>query len=118
MRNEASRGEGEEVVRREIKGSGGERVLVAMERAGATSLSSGPPGHPPTAEGGHPVPMGTMYQSQGKRQRPPSEAEQVRATPVAPRGPWPRPHHKQQLCLPPQGGGAAVGRPQTEGATS
>eukprot|EP00967_Tisochrysis_lutea_P034518 scaffold41244_cov30-Tisochrysis_lutea.AAC.6 len=56
-----------------------------MERAGATPLSFGPP-----SEGAPPAPM---EQSLAKRPRPPAEAEQVRATRVAPHGPWPRPHH-------------------------
>ena len=41
-------------------------------------------------------PPAPMEQSLSKRPRPPSEAEQVRATPVAPHGPWLRPHHAQQ----------------------
>ena len=64
--------------------------LDAMERAAATPLFFGPP-----AEGGLPAHMDL---SLAKRPRPPSEAEQVRATPVAPHGPWPRPHHAQQPC--------------------
>ena len=54
--------------------------LVVMERAGVTPLSSGAP-----AEGG---PTAPMDQSLAKRKRPPSEAEQVRATQVVPHGPW------------------------------
>ena len=69
-----------------------------MERAAAPLLSSGPP-----AEGGPPAPM---EQSLSKRPRPPSEAEQVSATRVAPHGPWPRPHHIQQPCWPPTWGAA------------
>ena len=42
-----------------------------------------------------------MEQSQAKRPRPPEEAEQVSATPIAPHGLWPRPHHPQQPCWPP-----------------
>ena len=41
-----------------------------------------------------------MDQSLAKRPRPPSEAEQVRATQVAPHCPWPRPQHPQQPCCP------------------
>eukprot|EP00967_Tisochrysis_lutea_P080614 scaffold110811_cov32-Tisochrysis_lutea.AAC.1 len=51
-----------------------------MERADAALLSSGPP-----AEGGPPA---HMEQTQLKRPRPPIEAEQVRATPVAQHDPW------------------------------
>ena len=80
-----------------------------MERAGASLLSCGPP-----AEGGPPTPMD---QSQAKRPRPPSETEQVRATPVAPHGPWPRPHHTQQqpccMLAPPMGRAAAC-KPQAD----
>ena len=70
-------------------------LLVAMERANAPPLSFG---HP--AAGALPVPM---EQSQAKRPRPPAEAEQVSAIPIAPYGPWPRPHHLQQpaAMLPP-----------------
>uniref|UniRef100_A0A7S3RS11 Uncharacterized protein n=1 Tax=Strombidinopsis acuminata TaxID=141414 RepID=A0A7S3RS11_9SPIT len=42
-----------------------------------------------------------MDLSQSKRPRPPSEAKQVSATPVAPRGPWPRAHLTGQTCCPP-----------------
>ena len=69
-----------------------------MERAGVTPLSSGPP-----AEGGPLAPM-DRHLSLAKRPRPPSEAEQVRATQVAPHGPWHRPQHPQQPCMaPPMG---------------
>ena len=69
-----------------------------MERAGVTPLSSGAP-----AQGAPPTPM---EQPLSKRPRPPIEAEQVRATPVAPHGPWPRPNHSWQPCLPPSWGAA------------
>ena len=71
-----------------------------MERAAATPLSFGPP-----AEGAPPVPM---EQSLAKRPRPPAEAEQVRATRVAPHGPWPWPRHPQQPCWSPHGRQQAV----------
>ena len=70
----------------------------ARRRDSATPLSVGPP-----AEGAPPVPM---EQSLSKRPRPPTEAEQVRATLVAPHGPWPRPHHPWQPCWPPPWGAA------------
>ena len=74
--------------------------LVAMERTAATPLSFGPP-----AEGALPAPM---EQPLSKRPRPPTEAEQVRATPVAPHGPWPRLRHSWQMAAmltSPMGGG-------------
>ena len=55
------------------------------QRAADPLLSFGPP-----VEGGPPPPM---EQSLSKRPLPPTDAEQVRATPVAQHGPWPRPHH-------------------------
>eukprot|EP00967_Tisochrysis_lutea_P119653 scaffold195574_cov26-Tisochrysis_lutea.AAC.1 len=70
--------------------------MEPMGRAGAPPLSFG---HP--TEGGSPPPMD---KSLSKRPRPPSEAEQVRATLVAPRGPWPRPHPARQPCWPPRMG--------------
>eukprot|EP00967_Tisochrysis_lutea_P012143 scaffold13644_cov33-Tisochrysis_lutea.AAC.6 len=87
---------------------GMQQSATSLARAGVTPLSSGPP-----AKGGLPAPMD---QSLAKRPRPPTEAEQVRATPIAPRGPWPRPHHSQQPCWPPPwgiGGQQAAGlKPQ------
>ena len=74
--------------------------LVAMERAGAPLLSFGPPPRAP-----HPCQWSST--SLAKRLRPPEEAEQVSAIPIVPHGPWPRPHHSQQLCWSPTWGTAS-----------
>eukprot|EP00967_Tisochrysis_lutea_P098044 scaffold144407_cov34-Tisochrysis_lutea.AAC.2 len=76
-----------------------------MVRTDAALLFSGSP-----AEG---APPAHMEQSQAKRQRPPVEAEQVCATPVAPHGPWPRPHLTQEACWRPPLG-IAICRPQPD----
>ena len=70
----------------------------SAQRAGAPILSFSLLSFGPPAAGAQPVPM---KQSRAKRPRPTAEAEQACATPVAPHGLWPRPHHPQQLCWPP-----------------
>ena len=79
----------------------------------------------PPAEGGPPALMpswimdgpGTSRWQSAKRPRPPSEAEQVRATPVAPHGPWPRPQptHSSRAG-PPHGGQETAGYRETTSA--
>ena len=68
-----------------------------MERASAPPLPISPSGPPPRAP---PPPSTHGAVALAKRPRPPAEAEQVSAIPVAPHGPWPRPHQPQQPCWP------------------